>query len=254
MKLRILGCSGGIGGRRRTTSLAVDKDILIDAGSGVGDLSLEEMRDIRHIFITHSHLDHIAFIPLLLDSVFDSIKTPVTLHGQAATLEALRKHIFNNIIWPDFSRLPTPERPVFRYQEMSLGEVRAIDGRHFTMLPVQHTVPAVGYYVECEQGAFAFSGDSSSNDAFWHQLNQRARLDFVIVETAFEDKDELLGRLAQHYTPRVLAEDLDKLKHRPHIYITHNKPGAETAIAAECRGHIHGYPLTFLSGGECIAL
>ena len=44
MKLRVLGCSGGIGGRHlRTTSLLVDNDILIDAGTGVGDVSLAEL-------------------------------------------------------------------------------------------------------------------------------------------------------------------------------------------------------------------
>lgn len=254
MKLRVLGCSGGIGGDRRTTSLALDQDILIDAGSGVGNLSLVEMTAIRHIFVTHSHLDHIAFIPMLLDSIFDSITTPIVVHGQAATLNALRSHIFNNVIWPDFSTLPTPEKPVFRYQEMAVGDVFELNGRRITMLPVTHTVPAVGYHVESASGAFAFSGDTSVNDVLWQALNHQQRLDVLIVESAFEDKDELLGKLAKHYTPRVLARDLQKLRHKPEIYITHNKPGVEAAIAAECQRHIQGYRLNFLSGGECITL
>ncbi len=254
MKLRVLGCSGGIGGDRRTTSLALDHDILIDAGSGVGNLSLVEMTQIRHIFVTHSHLDHIAFIPMLLDSIFDSITTPIVVHGQAETLAALRTHVFNNVIWPDFSVLPAIDNPVFRYQEMALGEVVEVGGRRISMLPVKHTVPAVGYYVESDSGAFAFSGDTSVNDTLWQALNACARLDFIIVETAFEDKDEQLGKLAQHYTPRVLARDLQKLKHRPSVYITHNKPGVEDTIAAECQRHIQGYALNFLSGGEIIAL
>ncbi len=254
MELRILGCSGGIGGDRRTTALAVDQDILIDAGSGVGNLLLTEMVNIRHIFVTHSHLDHIAFIPMLLDSIFDSITTPITLHGQAETLSAIRNHIFNNVIWPDFATLPSPENPVFRYREMAVGETYSLDGRNITMLPVKHTVPAVGYYVQSDTGAFAFSGDTSVNDSLWHSLNQHEKLDVLVVESAFEDKDAQLGKLAQHYTPRTLANDLAKLKHRPDVYITHNKPGVEDIIAKECSQHIQGFNVNFLSGGERITL
>lgn len=254
MELRVLGCSGGIGGDRRTTALAIDQDILIDAGSGVGDLSLEDMTAIRHIFITHSHLDHIAFIPMLLDSIFDSITTPITVHAQAETLSALRTHIFNNVIWPDFSTLPSPENPVFRYQEMAVGETLDLDGRRITMLPVKHTVPAVGYYVESDTGSFAFSGDTSVNDSLWQALNHHSRLDVLIVESAFEDKDAQLSKLAQHYTPKSLAKDLEKLNHRPKIFITHNKPGVEEVIASECQRHIQGYDLNFLSGGERMTL
>jgi len=107
MKLRVLGCSGGVGGELRTTSLLVDDDILIDAGSGVGELSLEEMHHIRHVFLTHSHLDHFSFLPLLVDSIFPSIREPLIVHGQPETLEALQKHVFNWTIWPDFAKLPT---------------------------------------------------------------------------------------------------------------------------------------------------
>ena len=105
MQVRILGCSGGISGGLRTTSILIDNDVLIDCGTGVGDLSLEELGSIKHIFLTHGHLDHIAFIPLLVDSAFDALVSgPVTIHLQVETLEMLRQHIFNWQIWPDFSR------------------------------------------------------------------------------------------------------------------------------------------------------
>ncbi len=107
MQIRILGCSGGISGELRTTSLLVDDDILIDAGTGVGDMTLAEMAGIRHIFVTHSHLDHIAGIPLMVDSIFSQISEPVVIHASAATIAALRNHIFNWTIWPDFTVLPT---------------------------------------------------------------------------------------------------------------------------------------------------
>ena len=153
MNLRVLGCSGGVGVGRRTTSLLIDEDILIDAGSGVGDLTLEEMGRIRHIFLTHSHLDHFAFLPLLVDTMFPQIKTPIIIHGQQATLKALQDHIFNWSIWPDFSKLPNIENPVMKFQVMSPGEVCTVGDRTFEMIKVNHIVPCVGYRVGCPTGA-----------------------------------------------------------------------------------------------------
>ena len=111
MKLRILGCSGGIGGNARTTSMLVDHDVLIDAGTGVGDLSLSEMTLIDHIFITHSHLDHLACMPLLMDSVGFMRDKPVMIYVTEATLKIIREHVFNWEIWPDFTLVPNAQQP-----------------------------------------------------------------------------------------------------------------------------------------------
>ena len=127
MELRVLGCSGGIGTNMSTTSLLVDDDVLIDGGTGLSELSLEEMSRIRHIFVTHSHLDHIAGIPMLLDSVFETTQQPLVVHAREETIRTLRKHIFNWQIWPDFSVLPSAEQPVLRFEVMQPGE--SIPGR-----------------------------------------------------------------------------------------------------------------------------
>ena len=87
MRIRILGCSGGIGAGARTSAMLVDDDVLIDAGTGIGDLALAELQPIRHVFLTHAHLDHIAGLPLLVDTVFDEgFETPVTVYARAETL------------------------------------------------------------------------------------------------------------------------------------------------------------------------
>jgi len=254
MKIRILGCSGGVGQGLRTTSLLVDEDILIDAGSGVGDLTLEEMAAVRHIFLTHSHLDHVAFIPLMLDSIFEQRAEPLVVHGQAATIEALQRHIFNWVIWPDFARLPSSERPVLRYEVMTPGQVMNMGERSFEMIPVEHAVPAVGYRVACPTGVLAFSGDTSTNDSFWAGLNAHERLDVLIVETAFCNADLTISQLAKHYCPSLLAADLKKLKHRPEIYITHNKPGEEEIIFAECTAAFGEEKLHRLISGEVLTI
>ncbi|MGD8842817.1 MAG: 3',5'-cyclic-nucleotide phosphodiesterase, partial [Gammaproteobacteria bacterium] len=148
MELKVLGCSGGIGGNLSTTSLWVDDDILIDGGTGLSELSLEEMSRIRHIFVTHSHLDHIAGIPMLLDSVFDTLRQPLVLHAREETVHVLRKHIFNWQVWPDFSALPSPERPVLRFEVMNPGDSVHIGARTVEMIDVNHSVPAAGYRVQ----------------------------------------------------------------------------------------------------------
>ena len=154
MRLRVLGCSGGIGGRHlRTTSFLVDHDILIDAGSGVGDLSLAELTQIDHIFVTHSHLDHVTSIPFLVDTVGGMRDRPLTVHAIAPTIEILKNHLFNWAIWPDFTEIPTAEAPFMRYEEVELACSVTIGGRKFTPLPAVHTVPAVGYHLESGAGS-----------------------------------------------------------------------------------------------------
>ncbi len=254
MRIRVLGCSGGIGVGLRTTSLLVDDDILIDAGTGVGDLTLDEMAGIRHIFVTHSHLDHITGIPLLVDSIFDHIGTPITIHAQAATLEALRLHIFNWVIWPDFTCLPTAQEPVLRYELMDPGSTLELAGRSIEMIPVQHIVPGVGYRLGAAGKSFAFSGDTCSNDSFWAALNRHDGLDLLIVECAFANESRELSRLAAHYCPSLLAADMAKLTHRPAVHLTHLKPGSEDAIVSECRIALVDRDPQRLFGGEVFTL
>lgn len=254
MELRVLGCSGGIGESRQTTSFMVDGEVLIDAGSGVGRLSLDEMAGVKHIFLTHSHLDHVHAIPLLVDSIFDRIDEPIIVHGLPETIQALQSHIFNWVIWPDFTRLPHPDSPVLAFEPMQPGERYRIGDNTFEMIPVHHIVPTVGYLVTSPTATFAFSGDTTTNDTLWDHLNSQPRLDMLVVEAAFSNKEEELCHLSRHYCPKLLAADLLKLKHNPTICLTHAKPGEEEHIYQECRESIVGRQLVHLSGGERFTL
>ncbi|WP_455217790.1 3',5'-cyclic-nucleotide phosphodiesterase [Kaarinaea lacus] len=254
MELTVLGCSGGVGQSLRTTTMRLNRDVLIDAGTGLGDLSLSEMAEIRHIFLTHSHLDHIASIPLLVDSIFDRIQEPIVIHGLEATIQALRTHIFNNVIWPDFAILPNRENPVIRYEVMMPGQIVEVSDLSIEMIPINHVVPGVGYRVANDKKVFAFSGDTTTNDTFWQVLNQYEQLDMLIVEAAFPNKDIDLCRRAGHYCPSLLAADIAKLRHRPEIYISHNKPGAEDEIFRQCQEDIRDYSINRLTAGSKFTL
>ncbi len=205
--------------------MLVDHDILIDGGTGVGDLSLAELALIDHVFVTHSHLDHIACIPLMVDTVGEMRNRPLTLHATKATLEIIRSHIFNWSIWPDFSEIPDAENPFLRYRQIRLGQATEIAGRRIVAVPANHTVPAVGYHLDSGQGSLVFSGDTTSNDALWKVVNKIRNLRYLIIETAFSNRERQLATVSKHLCPSMLAEELMKLQHNPEIYITHLKPG-----------------------------
>src|SRR4051812_49597182 len=165
MRLRVLGCSGGIGGRHlRTTSFLVDNDVLIDAGTGVGDLTLAELSQIDTIFITHSHLDHVTSIPFLVDTVGGMRSKPLVVYATRATIEILRNHLFNWAIWPDFSEIPSAEAPFLRYEEMEMGATFELGGRRITAIPAVHTVPAGGYPPHSGAAGPGVTRDTRPND------------------------------------------------------------------------------------------
>jgi ribonuclease BN (tRNA processing enzyme) len=233
MQIKVLGCSGGIGGDLRTTSLLVDDDILIDAGTGVGDLSIEELARIDHIFITHAHLDHITSIPFLIDTVMGLRTTPLVLYSKPEILQVIKDHIFNWKIWPDFANIPTPENPSMRYQELQDGEPVVLNGRQFTAIPANHVVPAVGYLLDSGEARLIFSGDTTVNDALWQIANVTKNLKYLIIETAFPDKERDIAIASKHLCPSMLAEELLKLARPVEILVTHLKPGEVNLTMSE---------------------
>lgn len=225
MRIKVLGCSGGIGGDLRTTAMLVDDDILIDAGTGVGDLSIEQLAKIDHIFVTHSHLDHVTSIPFLVDTVCWMRTSPVTVHATAATLEILKDHLFNWKIWPDFSQIPNPEKPFMVFNEITIGVTVDLRGRKFTAIPANHVVPAVGFLVDSGQASLLFSGDTSTNDDLWEVANTTANLKYLVIETAFSNAERAIAIASKHLCPSMLADELSKLTKSVEVFVTHLKPG-----------------------------
>ncbi len=234
MKFRVLGCSGGIGGRdARTTAFLVDDDILIDGGTGVGELEYEELLRINHIFVTHAHLDHIAFIPLLIDTVGDARRSPVTVYATDETLRILRSHIFNWLVWPDFSAIPDRHHPFMRFQVLRVGEQAVLDGRRISALPAFHTVPAVAYALDSGHGQLVYSGDTTFTPDLIHAINALPELRHLVIETAFSDAQHGLALASRHMCPTLLGQFLDALTVKPEVHISHLKPGHVERTLAE---------------------
>ena len=236
--LRVLGCSGGISSDLRTTSLLLNENILIDAGTGVGDLSLEELRKIDHIFLTHSHLDHICSIPFIADAVGGSRDKPLKVYGIYKTIHALQEHIFNNVIWPDFTKIPSAKNPFISLHLIEICEPFKMDGISITALPVDHSITANAYAIDSGSGTLIFSGDTGVSDDLWKAINQQKQIKHIIIETSFSDHEEALAIVSGHLSPALLMKELDKLDSKScdsslQVWVCHLKPDGGDAIMQE---------------------
>lgn len=223
MKLRILGADGGVAPGFFTPSFLLNQNILIDAGSAAGALTLKQQRDIDYIFISHSHLDHVKDICFLADNVFTFRRRPIELISTFEILDILRKHLFNNKIWPDFTTITNGHCPILSYRpvesHVQIGPIQV------AVYPVHHPVPAVGFIVkERGKNSIVITGDTGPTDLLWEEANKEAHLKAVFTEIAFPDRLTKVANAAGHFTPGMFEAELAKLKKKVPLLIYHLKP------------------------------
>jgi ribonuclease BN (tRNA processing enzyme) len=233
MQVSVLGCSGGIGGASRTTALLLDRDVLIDCGTGVGDLALQDLLRIDHVFLTHGHLDHVALLPLLADAGVGRRSTPLFAYALPETIAALQDCLFNGRLWPDYTALPAPDHPYLRLLPIQMGETVTLGTRRITPLPVRHAVPAVAYQLDSGDASLVFSGDTTFNAAFWDALNGIENLRHLIMETTFLNDNAAGCEQSGHTNAHLLAQGLTRLTRPFRLHITHMEPGREEQTWAE---------------------
>ncbi|QKJ65507.1 3',5'-cyclic-nucleotide phosphodiesterase [Deefgea piscis] len=250
--LRVLGCSGGIGGAHHTTAFLLNQTILLDAGTGVAELSSAELLQIEHVFLTHAHLDHIAYLPLLLDATLGARTRPVIVHACAATIQTLKTHIFNWLIWPDFSVIPSAEQPLLQYVPIEVGQTHCIDDLAITALPAEHTVAALAFQVSNLTASLVLSGDTIGGAAFWQAVNQISELKLLIIETAFAESNAKLAQLAKHLCPSTLARELKSAPAGVEVLITHLKPSEDEQTMAQILALLPTTAVRRLIQGEII--
>ncbi|NEX60468.1 MBL fold metallo-hydrolase [Noviherbaspirillum galbum] len=251
MKLHILGCAGGIGGHQRfTTCLRLDHDILFDAGTGITNLDIDELVRIDHVFVTHAHLDHVAGLALLVDAVRGKRSGPVTVHASEQVIEALKTSLFNWVLWPDFTAIPSAEDPTCRLQPFRPGDRIELGGRVVTPHAVRHSRGSMAYHVDNGRDGFVFSGDMCSTPELWQALAAQPRLSRVIVDCSFPNAELELANLSMHFCPRTLLDDIAGVPRAVEFLIYHLKPGQEDQIMDELRGDAGGRPFRALRGGD----
>ncbi len=255
MKIRVLGAAGSEVPRRNCPAFLVDDTILLDAGTIGVSLNIREESRIETIVLTHAHLDHIKGIPFLLDNRFirDAGKA-VTVVSGSNVIRDLRKNIFNDRIWPDFTRLPTPGNPLLRFAALVRGRRTLVDGFHVTIERVSHTVPAYGCIVENGDGdAIAYTGDTGPTDLFWKKVGA-ARVKALIVEASFPDRMEELALKSGHLTPALLGKEIAKISPPPPaILLMHGKPQYRAEIERDVASLGDG-AIRFLAEGETLSV
>jgi ribonuclease BN (tRNA processing enzyme) len=223
MKLRILGCAGAELPDFRPPAFLLDDQLLLDAGTIGSVLSEEEQWKIHTIFVTHSHLDHIRSIPALADNIIirNQLHT-VSVQSIGEVIAAMQNHLFNDTIWPDFTRIPTEENPVLKFTTISPYMENTVHGYRVTAIPVNHTVPTVGYLVKSGGRTLVYTGDTGPTEEIWAHCSG---VDALIVEVSFPDSMKDLALLTRHLTAAMLVEELAKIDVLPkRILITHPKP------------------------------
>ena len=249
MRITVLGCNGSITGHRRTTCYRVDNDVLIDAGTGAGALSLDEAIAIDTVFLTHAHLDHCALLPMLADARLDFSDVPLTVYALPETLAALRRNILNGEIWPDYSALPSPERPYILLKPIAHGETVELDGRRFTALPTKHAVPCAGYRVDSGAASWVYSGDTTLHEEFWQALNGIDNLRYLLVETTFRNANVVAAERSGHMTAELLAQGLQLLERPVELCIVHMETGHEEETLRELEASVAEFrPAPILPG------
>ncbi len=235
MKLQVLGSSGAEFPGFRPPAFLVDDNLLLDAGTICSVLSEEEQLNIENIFITHSHLDHIRGIPALADNIIiKNIAQTVTVHSSKDIIAAMKEHLFNDIIWPDFTHIPSVENPVLAFNEVESGRELKIASCNIKVIDVNHTVPAVGFILAKNGKTLAYTGDTGPTEDIWHHVSG---IDVLIVEVSFPNSMKPRALLTKHLTCSMLKTELEKIGNLPgRILITHPKPQYYEIIKNEIAG------------------
>ncbi|GFO63876.1 3',5'-cyclic-nucleotide phosphodiesterase [Geomonas paludis] len=232
MKLRVLGCSGAEFPGHSPSGFLIDGTLLLDAGTVGAALDQEEQRSIEHILVTHCHMDHVRGIPFLADNIVVSGSSQkVQVLASAEVIAAIGSHLLNGLIWPDFTRIPTPQDPVLSYREVPVE--REFQVGEYTVLAcrVNHPVPALGYRVTRDGTSLLYTGDTGPTQRIWELAGA---LDALVVEVSFPTAMEEIALMTGHLTPALLARELAKLPCPPRrVLITHLKPQYEEAISSE---------------------
>jgi len=233
MRVRVLGCFGGEASGFHHPSFLVDETLLLDAGSVTSVLSLEEQTRIDHILVTHAHINHTVGLAYLADNVFACREKPVRVYSLQKVLKDLKDHLFNNLLWPDFTRLPSPSAPTLEFHAIPERVPFRIGDYTIRAVRVNHVVEAVGFFVERDGTTLLYTGDTGPTDEIWAMARSMQTLKAIITESSFPNRYQTVADASGHLTPDGLQEELKKVDARIPIYIYHVKPLFLKEIAEE---------------------
>jgi len=251
MDLKVIGCHGGETPKHRTSAFVLDDRVAIDAGSLTSGLELKAQFALEACLVSHAHLDHIRDLATIADNRAQRRCPPLVVAGTKQTIDILKKHFFNNLLWPDFTRIPTVARPAIRYVVLKPEVPTQIAGYTVRSILVSHTIECGAFVVEGKGGAIAYSGDTGPTNRLWRVLDETPKLRALLMEVSFPNHEHRLAKVSGHHTPQTLAVDLKKLarpKELPTL-LYHIKPVFQREVEREC-AKLKGVNLTVLGIGD----
>jgi ribonuclease BN (tRNA processing enzyme) len=238
MRIHVLGCSGAELPNNNLTGFLIDRTLLLDAGTIGEALPKSEQWKIRNILLSHPHLDHIKAIPFFVDNIVSNDREQqVTLYSDPKVIGALRRNLFNGMIWPDFTKIPSADNGILKLVEIPTEKPLEVDGYEVTAFKVNHTTPAIGYLIRNGKGkSLLYTGDTGPTEVIW-RADINGPIDGLIVEVSFHNGLTERALQSGHLTPELLGQELAKIGNLPErIFITHSKPGQKDRIQEELDG------------------
>jgi len=234
VEIKVLGSSGSRIPGQQTSCLMLDGKVLLDAGGVTARLDVSAQVAIDHILVSHAHLDHVYDLVFLADNVMPYRSSPLKIWAPREVLEVLQRHLFNDQMWPDLTRLEFHDFPVIELCPLPEDRATQVGEYGVSWVRTNHPVFAAGYLVEAASAAILYSGDTSSTDELWRLAGMSSKLAAVFVETSFPNRLEDLALKTGHLSPALLEKELAKLdKPEVPVKIFHMKPQYLDEISAE---------------------
>ena len=251
MDLKVIGCHGGETPKHRTSAFILDDKLAIDAGSLTSGMEIKAQCALQACLVSHAHLDHIRDLATIADNRAQSGCAPLVVAGTKETIDILKKHFFNGLLWPDFTKIPNASRPAIKYLVLQPEKPTKIAGYTVRSILVSHTIECGAFIVESKEGAMAYSGDTGPTTRLWTVLNETPKLRALLMEVSFPNAEQRLAKASGHHTPQTLALDLKKLKHPKELptLLYHIKPVFQREVEKEC-AKLRGVNLTVLNLGD----
>lgn len=251
--LAVFGCSGSLGDPGNGTScFLLNQDVLIDAGSGLMAMNTAELSKIDHVLLTHMHLDHVSGLPFLVESRQHSKTSPLRVYAQQKTIDVLRQHVFNDLIWPDFTAIPNVESPALEFVPIQPNAELSLSGALVKPFAVNHSVPTLGFVIKSTTGVLAISSDTYLTDELSSVLNSLGQVDHLIIESSFANKDLHLSELTFHLCPSLLELQLKKLHTCRSVWVSYLKEWDRVETEREIASLKFSFPLKLLRQGQTI--
>lgn len=235
MRIEVLGGYGGESPDCRLTCLLINDCIALDAGSLSQALEIERQVGVRWIVLSHSHIDHTSSIPFFIENIFGRRDQGLDIYTSKATAYAVRKYLFNDFAWPDFTRLPNHLLPVVRFQELHDEAPFELKGVRFTPIAVNHLVPTQGFLIEQDGVAVLWSSDTGPTQRLWEIANNARNLRAICIDTSFDNALQKVADVSYHLTPASLERELEKLDRKVPILLHHLKPPCVDQIRVEVK-------------------